>query len=142
MSLSETAAALLTATAWGSMLFFLIAVAPSVFRFLEPQTAGKFIRRLFPVYYLTLLIVTALAAAALAAALPARTAEFTLMLLVAAGFALARQWLMPTINRLSDRVHNGDPAAKAGFRRWHGASVIVNLIQMALVLWVLYRLLG
>ena len=40
-------------TAWvGSILFFSFGVAPIIFRVLGEQTGGKFVRALFPRYYL------------------------------------------------------------------------------------------
>ena len=136
----NTVATLAVATAWGSMLFFVVAIAPSVFRFLEPAVAGRFIRRLFPIYYLTLLLICAVATAFLIPALPDAWLEFALLALVTVGFALARQWLMPTINRFSDAMQAGDKASGAKFQRWHMASVVLNGVQMLVVLYVLYRL--
>ncbi len=41
------------ATLFGSMFFFSSVVAPRVFINLEPTAAGRFIRSLFPWYYLS-----------------------------------------------------------------------------------------
>ena len=40
----------------GGMVFFPSVVAPRVFRVLEPDDAGRFLRALFPAYYLYLII--------------------------------------------------------------------------------------
>ena len=50
----------LTGALAGSMLFFAIAVAPTVFRALPAEAAGGFLRRLFPVYFLWGLLVSLL----------------------------------------------------------------------------------
>ena len=60
---------------------------------------------------------------------------------VAAGLAGAvalsalwlRQVLMKTINRLSDAAQAGDTAAAARFARMHRLSVIMNVLQMAVL---------
>ena len=36
----------------GSMLFFSIAIAPKIFTVLPSEEAGKFVRSIFPVYYM------------------------------------------------------------------------------------------
>ena len=129
------------ATAWGSMLFFAIAIAPSIFRFLPPEVAGQFIRQLFPVYYLVLLIISA-AATALLAVQWQQLWLIVAMALVTLGFALARQWLMPRINRLRDRAKENDDRAQTQFERLHRVSVLLNAGQLLVVLVVLITLLG
>ena len=42
----------LTGALAGSMLFFGVVIAPTVFRALPAEAAGSFLRRLFPVYFL------------------------------------------------------------------------------------------
>ena len=42
----------LTGALAGSMLFFAVAVAPTVFRALPAEAAGSFLRSLFPIYFL------------------------------------------------------------------------------------------
>ena len=65
---------LAAAGVFGSMLFFSAVVAPLVFIRLEAATAGQFIRGLFPSYYLFVLALAAIAAAATASPiLPNRT---------------------------------------------------------------------
>ena len=49
---------------WGGMLFFAAVFAPLVFIKLDAETAGRFIRQVFPVYYLSMGIVSAVAAIA------------------------------------------------------------------------------
>jgi uncharacterized membrane protein len=111
----------------GGMLFFAVLVAPVVFRALPPEPAGRFLRTLFPRYYLWVLACSAAAAVAL---FPLSKADAGIMAVVAGlGFWL-RQVLMPRINALSDAAKAGDAAAQRGFDRAHRLSVAANLLQM------------
>ncbi|SDE36389.1 DUF4149 domain-containing protein [Belnapia rosea] len=120
----------------GGMVFFAAVVAPLVFTRLPADQAGRFIRQLFPVYYLWLIATAGLAALALA---PARPADALAMALVAALTLWLRQGLMPRINRLSDAAQAGDAAARPRFDRAHRLSVLLNLAQMLVAAAVLLR---
>jgi hypothetical protein len=61
---------------------------------------------------------------------------------VAAAFVLARQALMPRINRESDRARSGDPGAPHRFSRLHRLSVLVNAVQILAIAVVLARLIA
>ena len=52
----EVAAVYVIAGTLGAMLFFAIGVAPIVFQALPTEQAGLFLRKLFPRYYLCLII--------------------------------------------------------------------------------------
>ncbi|MGF1526990.1 MAG: DUF4149 domain-containing protein [Candidatus Competibacterales bacterium] len=134
-SFGYVAAMVLVASVWGSMLFFAAVVAPAVFSFLKPDVAGPFIRRLFPFYYGVLGVASILAAIGLG--LRAFDGAFWAILAVALGFVVARQGLMPKINALRDRSLQGDQEAERHFQRYHGASVILNAVQMLVVFAVL-----
>ncbi len=121
----------------GGMVFFAAVVAPLVFTRLPGEHAGRFIRALFPRYYLWVL---GLAAAAAVALLPARPLDAAAMAAVAALTWWLRQRLMPRINALSDAAQAGDAASKPRFDRAHRLSVILNTAQMAAALVVLLRL--
>jgi Domain of unknown function (DUF4149) len=125
------------AALFGGMLFFAFMMAPLIFLKLPAETAGGFIRQVFPVYYLT-----AAGLAALTAALAAlgRPVEGAVMALVALGFLLARQILMPRINAARDAQLGGDGTAAARFTRLHRASVILNAVQIVAVTFVMARL--
>ncbi len=113
----------------GSMLFFAAVVAPTVFRTLPAEHAGPFLRRLFPRYYAWGFVVAALATllAALAGAAPA---AIVVAALIALGFGVARQLLLPRINRARDAELAGDAAAGRRFARLHRLSVLLNLAQL------------
>jgi hypothetical protein len=120
----------------GGMVFFAAVVAPLVFTRLPPDQSGRFIRQVFPVYYLWLLATAAVAALAL---IPGHPAEALAMAAVAALTLWLRQALMPRINRLSDAAQAGDAAAKPRFDRAHRLSVLLNLLQMVVAAVVLLR---
>ena len=113
------------ATLFGGMIFFAAIMAPLVFTRLPGAEAGPFIRAVFPMYYLYVLILAAAAALAIPPSLPS---------VAMAGVALLtiglRQWLMPRINRLSDAANAGDEAAKPRFNLAHRTSVAVNFAQI------------
>lgn len=111
----------------GGMVFFAAVVAPVIFTRLPFETASRFIRGLFPVYYIYLL---GTAAAACVALFPLAK-EASGIMAVSAGVTLwLRQVLMPRINRASDLALQGDATAKHEFDRMHRMSVLVNLLQM------------
>jgi hypothetical protein len=127
---------LCTALLFGGMAFFAAVVAPVVFTRLPPEMAGRFVRGMFPVYYLWVLGTAAAGAVAL---LPLRVADGLVLAAIAGSTAWLRQVLMPRINALSDAAQAGDVAAKAAFDRAHRLSVMVNVAQMAVAAVVLLR---
>lgn len=129
MSVSVLLAFALAMVVLGGMLFFLAVIAPTVFRTFDGENAARFVRAMFPLYYLVLGGVSALAA--LLAALGGRGTAAMLLALIAGGFAAARWGLMPRINALRDRANAGDEAAGPRFHALHRASVGLNAAQMA-----------
>jgi hypothetical protein len=125
-----------TALLFGGMAFFAAVVAPVTFTRLPPEMAGRFVRGLFPVYYLWVLGTAAAGAVAL---LPLRVADALVLMAIAGSTAWLRQGLMPRINALSDAAQAGDAAAKVGFDRAHRLSVVVNVVQMVAAAGVLLR---
>lgn len=117
-----------TALLLGGMAFFAALVAPLVFRALEPEAGGRFIRALFPRYYLWL---SATAGAAAVALFPLSKPDAGMMAAVAGLSIWLRQGLMPRINAASDAAKAGDAAAGRSFARGHRLSVVANLLQMA-----------
>ena len=116
----------------GGMLFFALAVAPTVFRALPGDAAGKLLRALFPRYYLWGLVVAVLATL-LALFAEAGAVVIVICALVTVLFVFTRQQLLPAISRARD-ARGGDPQAERRFRRLHGSSMLINLAQMLLLL--------
>jgi hypothetical protein len=111
----------------GGMVFFAALIAPLVFTVLPADHGGRFIRTLFPRYYLWVLGCSGAAAVAL---FPLSKPDSGIMLVVAGLAWWLRQSLMPRINGLSDLAKAGDAEAQKAFDRAHKLSVIANLLQM------------
>jgi hypothetical protein len=124
----EIAAGLLLALALGGMAFFSFVFSPLVFVKLPMETAGPFIRQVFPWYFLAVAAVFGLAALALVPTYPGLAALAAGM---AALGAINRQILMPRINRLRDQMLAGDEAAGPALDKAHRASVGINLVQLS-----------
>jgi hypothetical protein len=131
-----TVALFATALLFGGMAFFSAVVAPVVFRLLPAEMAGRFLRGVFPPYYIWVLATSAAAAVAL---YPLSPLDAGIMAAIAAMAFWLRQVLMPRINALSDRAKSGDPEAKRGFDLSHRLSVGANLLQMIAAAAVLAR---
>ncbi|MGD8348052.1 MAG: DUF4149 domain-containing protein [Gammaproteobacteria bacterium] len=123
----------------GGMLFFALAVAPTVFRALPAEHAGAFLRAMFPRYYFWGLV-AAILATMLALFARADSAVTIACAIVTLMFVYARQQLMPAINRARDARLGGDEDAAGRFRRLHGLSVFVNLAQLLLLIAATARL--
>jgi len=105
----------------GSMLFFSIAIAPKIFTVLPSEEAGKFVRSIFPAYYmyngLQYLILTALMI------FKGQTGNvFSLSCLILFFFIFSNYILMPQINKSRD-VKN-----QKKFKFLHFFSVIINFL--------------
>ena len=105
----------------GSMLFFAVVVAPTVFHALDARAAGGFLRRLFPRYYAWGLGLSTVGTALALTDGPWPLLLFALLLVT---FLYARQWLMPAINASRDADHG------SRFRALHLRSVLLNALQM------------
>ena len=120
---------LLLASMFGGMLIFSLLFAPLVFTKLPGAVAGRFIRAVFPWYYLWVLGFGALSTLALCIA-GAGGLSIGLAAAIAVAAALARWPLMRRINALRDRQLAGDSAAGRGFDWLHRLSVAINLVQL------------
>lgn len=111
----------------GIMLFFTIAVAPTIFTVLPQEWAAKYVRAFFPKYYAVLGITSAIAAAFEANQI------HRYALAACAIFFFISQWVItPAVNRARDagREHS--------FKSLHRLSVAINLLQLIIFIWVLY----
>ncbi len=127
---------------FGGMTFFSAVMAPLVFIKLPFETAGVFIRQVFPWYYLTMGTTTLVALLALLLSPSDATSWGALLLvLVLMGFVFARQVLMPLINRARDQELAGRAGAAQRFKRRHRTSVLINAVQWAAVLAALIQVL-
>ncbi|MDJ0833949.1 MAG: DUF4149 domain-containing protein [Gammaproteobacteria bacterium] len=111
----------------GSMLFFAVTVAPTVFRSLPEQEAGLFLRAFFPQYYLWGAILSVICA--LVAIGHSLLISITCGL-IAVLFIYARQVLMPQINLARDSDKQGVIGAANHFKKLHLRSVLINGLQL------------
>ena len=119
---------MLVAANVGIMVFFTIAVAPTVFKVLPQDWAGVYVRAFFPKYY-AFLGLTSTLAVALADSVSARIA----LSVCAALFFISLWALTPRINAARDV---GD---KRTFRLLHGLSVGINLVQLGIFVVLLWE---
>lgn len=117
-----------SALAVGGMVFFSAVVAPAAFTKLEEEHAAKFIRGIFPWYYLYVMITAGVGALTMLTLVPWASAG----LAVAAGGAfISRQGLMPRINGARDQAKAGDADAQERFDKLHKLSVQINGFGLA-----------
>ena len=121
----------------GSMLFFSFVMAPLIFIKLDIDVAGKFVRAVFPWYYLLIIVLAATGAVVLVAFAPLNAG---LLALVAASTVYCRQSLMPSINEYRDRSKAGEEVTTQIFDKLHRRSEILNGLQLLAVVAVLLHL--
>ena len=120
----------LTSVILGTMVFFSFVVAPVTFTTLNEENARKFIRKIFPYYYLfnlTISILTILSFIIIKKFL----IDFYLISLIAILFIISNFVLMPLINKYRDT--NQDKK----FKYSHFISVVINFVQMILLVLIL-----
>ena len=132
----ETLALYVVAATLGAMLFFAVGVAPTVFQALPIEQAGLFLRKLFPRYYLALIVGSGVACGLWISSTPLAA---TICLLIALSTLWIRQHLVPRINQLRDAELAGDAAAGARFATLHRLSVIINMGQLLALLFLLLK---
>lgn len=112
-----------SAFAVGGMVFFSAVVAPAAFTKLEEEQAAKFIRGIFPWYYLYVIITAGLGAMAMLTVVPWASAGLAI---AAVGAFISRQGIMPRVNGARDQAKDGDADAQARFDKLHKLSVRIN----------------
>ena len=125
-----TIALLLTATLFGGMMLFSFGFAMLMFKIFDKGEARRAIRESFPFYYK---FVTATAVLSAASLVWVNAAAAGLMALVAASTVFAEHVLMHKINAATDAGN------QSRFKWLHGGSVVLQLVQIAVVTWLLAR---
>ena len=120
----------LTAVILGAMIFFSFVVAPTTFKLLDEENSRKFIRGIFPFYYL-LNLTLSFVASVLFFLNQNLSIDFSLMASVSVLFAISNFILMPMINKFRDN----DEDKK--FKISHLISVIINFIQLVFLVIIL-----
>jgi Domain of unknown function (DUF4149) len=117
----NTAAVLVTALLFGGTTLFSFAFAGFLFKALPADVASATIRKAFPHFYLFVLITAGLGAALF---FGRNNFACAVLLIVAASTIVARQVLMPAINRATDRKD------KKRFAWLHGVSIFITLAHI------------
>ena len=114
----------------GIMIFFSFAVAPITFTVLDESNARKYIRKIFPFYYLVNLFLSICALVVFG--LNDINFDFYLILAVATLFVISNFILMPLINKYRDNKEDKK------FNYLHRFSVIINFIQLIILILILF----
>ncbi len=114
---------LLIAANVGIMVFFTVAVAPTIFTALPPEWSAAYVRKFFPKYFFFLGLTTATAAGT-AVAGRGDLAGQAVLIGCAVVFFFSCFWLTPRINRARDDQQT------ATFKWLHWASVGLNMAQL------------
>ncbi len=122
----------LTSILLGIMLFFSFVVAPSTFRFLNEKYARKFIRGIFPLYYILNLSIS-LIVVMLITYLSTFGFKFYLMLSICILFFISNFFLMPVINKFKDE------GKEKKFKISHFISVVINFLQIIFLIIILIK---
>ena len=119
---------LITAANVGIMLFFSVAVAPTIFTVLPAEWSAAYVRKFFPKYFLFLGITSTIAAA-----LHSMQWIQISLALCAVVFFFSVFWLTPRINLARDNKQ------LKVFNRLHYTSVGLNVLQLAAFIWILIK---
>ena len=126
-----TFALLMTAMLFGGMTFFSFGFAPVLFKQLPMDKVRPLLRGTFPYYFLAVSGLSAVATAAVLAVSGRATIVLGVILIAT---IYVRQILMPQINAATDR--DDQPM----FKRLHGLSVVIQIIQIGLAAWAVVLL--
>jgi hypothetical protein len=114
----------------GIMLFFTVAVAPTVFTVLPPQWSAAYVRKFFPKYFLFLGITTTVAVV-LGFVAGMNVMRQSIMMACAVIFFFNCVWLTPRINQARDGKQS------KSFKTLHWISVGLNMVQLFSFIWLL-----
>jgi len=107
----------------GMMIFFSFILAPMIFKILDPENAGKFVRKIFPYYYFVNLVF--LSIVLILFLLNSKiNLEFYVIVSLVISFIFAQFILMPFINKIRDNNEENK------FKYAHGFSVAINFLQI------------
>ena len=121
----------LIAISLGAMLFFSFVIAPVIFKILDANNASKFVRKIFPHYYLINLVVLSIALLLLLY-ISSINLDFYITLIITILFAFSLFILMPLINKFKDRKE------KKKFKYSHALSVMINFIQIISLIYLIF----
>ena len=121
----------LIAISLGVMLFFSCVIAPVIFKVLDANNASKFVRKIFPHYYLINLVILSFALLLLLY-ISSVNFDFYITLVITILFAFSLFILMPLINKFKDSKE------EKKFKYSHALSVIINFIQIIGLIYLIF----
>lgn len=121
----------LTSVILGTMVFFSFVVAPATFTTLNEENARKFIRKIFPYYYLFNLTISILTILSFVL-IKKFSIDFYLISLIAILFLISNFMLMPLINKYRDTNQDNK------FKILHFTLVVINCIQIIILVIILF----
>ena len=121
----------LIAISLGTMLFFSFVIAPVIFKVLDANNASKFVRKIFPLYYLINLVILSFALLLLLY-ISSVNLDFYIILIITILFFFSLFILMPLINKLKDNKE------ERKFKYSHTFSVIINFIQIIGLIYLVF----
>jgi hypothetical protein len=121
----------LIAISLGTMLFFSFVIAPVIFKVLDASNASKFVRKIFPHYYLINLIILSIVIL-LFLYISSINLDFYISLVITILFIFSLFILMPLINKLKDNKE------EKKFKYSHALSVIINFIQIIGLIYLVF----
>ncbi|NNU42163.1 hypothetical protein [Ramlibacter montanisoli] len=128
-ALSFTVALLVTTT------YFILGSIPLLVLKHDTPLDARFVRGFFNIYYVAA-VVTA-GGTAISYAFAGRPALATGAALLALLALALRRMIIPRMDALAAAIESSDLAAIAGFRRTHVAAILVNILQLAVIVWSL-----
>ena len=121
-----------------AMGFFMLASPPLLILKHDTPLDGRFIRGLFNIYYLSVMLIAAVGAAG-CVLLGQNAVALAMSGLVVFVFA-TRLSVISSMDRLRDAIGRGDAVAVPRFRRLHIAGMVLNVVQLGMVAWGMTRL--
>ena len=121
----------LIAISLGMMVFFSFIIAPVIFKVLSPEEAGRFVRKIFPYYYMINLLFL-LAVVVLFFYTSFIGFDFYITLTIVILFVFLFFFLMPLINKFKDNKE------EKKFKYSHGLSVVINFIQIISLVYLVF----
>ncbi len=119
----------------GFMIFFMSIVTPTVFKSLDEQQAGKFLRIIFPRMFIYGFILSLLAS--LSALFAELSMYWSLSLITAFLFLINAYIITPRINTYRDLQLSGNENAVKMFKALHFFSVLIFIIQLLISIFLI-----
>ncbi|MEJ5991648.1 hypothetical protein WG902_16715 [Ramlibacter sp. PS3R-8] len=115
--------------------YFLLGAVPLLVLEHDTPLDGRFVRGFFNTYYLAVMFTAS--GAALSYAWVGRFGFGAGAAGLALLAAMLRKKFLPRMDHLRARIEAGHAEAIAGFRRLHVAAILMNVTQLALIVWTL-----